>query len=61
MAVGWYCHTANANCKAEFRRAIAKTVPSLVKLLEHRDEDVRWEAVELISKLVNRGECNSGS
>jgi len=47
--------TVNAKYKVEFHGAIAKVIPSLIKLLEDQDDDVRWETVELIGKLANHG------
>ena len=44
------------NCEAEFREAIAKTIPPPIKLLEDPEEDIRWEAVGLICNLANHGQ-----
>jgi hypothetical protein len=55
-SVRWYCGTADTDCKVEFREAIAATIPSLTKLLEHWNEVIRRNAVRLIGSLVNHGE-----
>jgi hypothetical protein len=42
--------------EAEFREAVAGSVPLLNKLLDDCDEDVRQKTVEVIGKLANDGE-----
>ena len=56
MVVRRYFHPANANCEAEFRDAIARMIPSPIKLLEEVEEDIRSEIVRLISRLEKYSE-----
>jgi hypothetical protein len=51
----WYWRTANAKYEVEYREAIAITIPSLVKLLEDKETDVRRKIIELIGELANHG------
>jgi hypothetical protein len=47
---------ANSDRKAEFRGAIATTIPSLIKLLEDGDYHVRLYTIRVFGKLANYGE-----
>jgi len=46
---------ANAGCEVEFCEAVARTIPPLIKLLDDKAKEVRWETVKLIGKLANHG------
>jgi hypothetical protein len=39
-----------------FREAIASRIPSLIKLLEDKEEFIRQTTIELIGSLANHGE-----
>ena len=51
-----YCGAVNGNRAVGFRVPIARTIASLIELLEQRDEDIRWKTAELIGELANHCE-----
>jgi hypothetical protein len=42
--------------EAEFSEPIISSIPSIIELLEDRNEDVRQKTAGLIDKLANHGE-----
>jgi len=50
------CGTTDLDYEVEFRQAVARTIPSLNKLLENEENCVRWNTIELIGNLANHGE-----
>jgi HEAT repeat protein len=51
-----HCSIADSGSEAEFREAVASTIPLVIERLEDEDWGVRLKTVEVIGKLANHGE-----